>query len=264
MKEFRKVTKAFLLLCLVSFLFSFVFIGCDSNESKLSYMATTRWVAAITELAGLDNVKSFAPSNMTHPPEYELKPNDIINLSKAEVVFYAGYEKKMVEKINESLTQSENKFQLEKIKTENSLENLKQQALFIAKKFGTENKYKENIAEIQKIYDEMKEELKNMGLYGKDAYVHVFQTPMIKSLGFNIVGTFGPAPVNAEQIQEISNLKPTLIIDNYHNEVAKPLLEVSSNSHYVSFINFPGLFNTSTIKDVLLYAKKQFNSLKNH
>ncbi|MFW5800135.1 MAG: hypothetical protein ACOCV8_04885, partial [Spirochaetota bacterium] len=113
-----------------------------------------------------------------------------------------------------------------------------------------------NINKIENAFNRFKDMLKDKGFYGKTAYVHTFQVPIMKSLGFNIAGTFGPAPVNAEKIQEVSGLKPDFIIDNVHNEVAQPLLEESPDSLYVSFLNFPGLFNTETLLDVIKYNEE--------
>ncbi len=241
-------------ICLLSVFLFFTIYKSGSIENH-EYIATTRWVAGITEIAGIENIRIFAPSNMVHPPEYELKPEDLLILSKAKVVFYAGYEKNMVEKINESLNSSKNKFKIILVKTENSLTVLREESLKIAKELNTLEKYKKNIIEIEKIYDEIINILKENNIYGKDAYVHIHQKPLAESLGFNIVGTFGPAPVGAKNLEEVSKLKPLIIIDNYHSEVAKPLIEVSKNSKIVSFLNFPGLFETKNIKDVLLYNK---------
>ncbi len=257
MKNFK------ILKLLIVFLIFIVVVYCDSNSKKeIKYMATTKWVASIVEIGGLDNVESFAPSDMVHPPEYELKPDDIDNLTKAEIVFYAGYEQKMVEKINESLKNSKNDFEIVKITTENSLENIKTEAKKVAEKFNTLDNYERNIEQIENTYNEIRDTLRNRDLYRKNAYVHVFQLPLAKSLEFNIVGTYGPAPVSAEQIQEVSDLKPDIIIDNFHNEVGSPLKEVSAESLYLSFINFPGMFNTRSINDVLLYAKHKIEEVE--
>jgi len=248
-----KITKT--IICLLLFLLFFAGYKTSAKENY-KYIATTRWVAGIAEIDGIENIKVFAPSNMVHPPEYELKPDDLLILSKAKVVFYAGYEKKMVEKINESLNNGKNKFKIIQVKTENSLNVLKEEALKVAEYFNTLDKYKKNINEIENIYNNIINILKKNNIYDKDAYVHIHQKPLAESLGFNIIGTFGPAPVGAKNIEEVSKLKPLIIIDNYHNEVAKPLIEVSKNSLIVSFLNFPGLFDTKNIKDILLYNKE--------
>jgi zinc transport system substrate-binding protein len=239
------------------FSFAMLTISCSSeSKNNFKYIATTKWVAGVAEIAGIENIKTFAPSNMVHPPEYELKPDDVLVLSKAEVVFYAGYETKMMQKINDSLGKDGKKFRVIQITTENSLNNIKKEALRIATELGTIDRHNRNIKEIENIYSDITDSLKKNNIFGKDIYCHTFQKPFAESLGFKIAGTFGPAPVSAINISEVAHLKPVLIIDNYHNEIAKPLGEVSKDSVIVSFLNFPGHFNTNTIKDVLLYNKK--------
>ncbi len=223
------------------------------------YLATTRWVAAIAECAGLPHVENFAPSGMTHPPEYELKPTDIAAFSKAQAVFFAGYEGRMVAKIQEALKGGAN-FKAVQVVTENSLQNLKSEAERIAVMFGTVPVCTKNIAELEQTTESIRDALKAKGLFGANAYVHVHQVPFAQTLGFTIAGTFGPAPVSAEQIRQAAELKPAIIIDNYHNIVGKPLVEVSKASRYVAFLNFPGLFQTESILDVFRYNERQLLS----
>ena len=238
--------KTVLLFILIVSGFTLVFAEADE------YLATTRWVAAIAELAGLPQVRNFAPDNMTHPPEYELKPTDIASFSKAKAIFNAGYEGKMISKIQEALKGGAN-FITMKIRTDNSLENLRAEAGKVAEMFGTVPQYRKNINEVEELIESMKAGLKKNGLYGKTAYVHEHQVPLAKNLGFEVIGVFGSAPVSANQIGFAAKEKPAIIIDNYHNMVGGPLLEVSKTSKYVSLLNFPGLFNTKSIIDVFKY-----------
>jgi ABC-type Zn uptake system ZnuABC Zn-binding protein ZnuA len=242
------------LIALAALLVAVSSLGLAAQGS--GYMATTRWVAAIAELAGIGQVDNFAPSDMTHPPEYELSPADILELSKAKVVFAAGYEGKMVKKINEALA-SGGSFRMITVNTDNSPENLKAQAEKIAKEFGTMDACAKNLAAYGAAVDSARSRLKAKGLLGATALVHDYQTYLTKAFGFEIVGTFGPAPATPDQIAQAKKLSPAVIIDNYHNMVAKPLVEVSKGSRYATFLNFPGLFGTSSIVDVVDYNAKQ-------
>jgi zinc transport system substrate-binding protein/iron/zinc/copper transport system substrate-binding protein len=196
---------------------------------------------------------------MTHPPEYELSPSDILKLSKAKVVFAAGYEGKMVKKINESLA-SGGSFKVITVQTDNSPENLKAEAEKIAREFGTMEQCSRNLKAYNDAIEASRAALKAKGLLGATALVHGYQTPLAAALGFEIVGNFGPAAATPEQIAQAQKLKPAIIIDNCHNMVAKPLIEVSKDSRYASFLNFPGLFGTSSIVDVVNYNARQIIS----
>jgi zinc transport system substrate-binding protein len=247
----KKVLAVFLVFASLSF--------TALTAQSTGYMATTRWVAAIAELAGIGQVENFAPSDMTHPPEYELKPSDILKLSKAKVVFAAGYEGKMVKKINDTLA-SGGSFKVITVNTDNSPESLKTEAEKIAKEFGTMDACEKNLKAFNDEIDDARAELKSKGLFGATALVHGYQTSLAKAFGFEIVGTFGSAAATPEQIAQAKKLKPVIIIDNYHNMVGKPLVEVSSASRYASFLNFPGLFGTSSIVDIVKYNAKQILS----
>jgi ABC-type Zn2+ transport system substrate-binding protein/surface adhesin len=245
------------ILSVFSLLLSLSCAGLAAQNSQ--YLATTRWVAAIAELAGIGQVDNFAPSDMTHPPEYELSPSDILKLSKAKVVFSAGYEGRMVKKINESLKQG-GSFKVMTVYTDNSAESLRKESMKIAAEFGTIAQCEKNLKAFDEAIEAARQELKAKGLFGKEAFVHSYQVSLAQALGFKVVGTFGPSPVTPEQIAQAAKLKPAIIIDNYHNMVAKPMLEVSKDSLYVSFLNFPGLFGTSSIVDVANYNAKQLTS----
>ncbi len=273
-----KILSLLLILLIIAILTS-----CNYRSTiGLKCMATTEWVGGVSRIAGMSNVLSFAPIDMENPSEYELTPMDISVLKKTDVVFYAIYEDfgdgksfdgesadnraiyedKMMKTIRESLKDCKKDIELVGVKVDNSLESLKAESLKIAKKFNKLSKYKQNVLQIEKTYNEMKDTLKSKGLYGGTAYVNVSQLPVAKSLGFNIVGTFGPNTPNAKQIGEVFDLNPDFIIDDYHNEVGSSLMKAVTNSVYLSFINFPGPFETRSINDVLVYAKNKIDELK--
>jgi zinc transport system substrate-binding protein len=227
----------------------------NARKEKINFMATTKWAAGIAEVAGIENIVCLAPGNSIHPNEYELKPNDIDYLVRAKVIFYSGFEVKMVERMKQALDNYQ--FKMYQVKTENSLENIKEQALKIAKDFRTVEKYNKNIIELEKVFDDFKKVIKEKKLDEKETFAHIFQVPLAKSLGLKISAVFGPEILKTDVILAASKIKPVLIIDNYHKQVGQPLVEVSKKSVYVSFLNFPGLFGTRSIKDVVIYNMKQ-------
>ncbi|MBR2107387.1 MAG: hypothetical protein IJ937_08980 [Treponema sp.] len=62
-------------------------LSCKENK-KVKIVASTSWVASIAELAGIDDVPTIAPVNLKHPPEYEIKPMDILKVSQADLFIY--------------------------------------------------------------------------------------------------------------------------------------------------------------------------------
>ena len=84
---------------------------------------------------GAKEVRVLTPDGLTHPPEYELKPSDLVKLEGATLVVYAGYEK-MVSKLLET-SKNKNMIALQ-IDTTTSPENLINQVRKISKALKTE------------------------------------------------------------------------------------------------------------------------------
>lgn len=220
-----------LLITLLILLLSTMAFASGNKEESAKIIASTSWVASYIELAGGENVKTIAPANLTHPPEYELKADDIVSLNNAEYFFYGGYEV-MMQTISSSLSSEER--QDNKISTGNSIENISKQVEFISSILGTEPNLDEYIA----LVENAKTELKEKGISDLKIACHSMQTQLAKDLGLNIVTTFGPGEVSAAQIQEASEKQYDIIIDNYHNPVASPLKDVTKGK-LILWRNFP-------------------------
>jgi ABC-type Fe3+-hydroxamate transport system substrate-binding protein len=76
--------------------------------------------------------------------------------------------------------------------------------------------------------------------------------PFAEWLGLNIIGVYGPAEPSPAVILRLVQLKPDLVIDNYHAPAGKAIAE-AAGVPYVELINFPGKDNTFTIEDVFRY-----------
>ena len=64
-------------------------------------VASTSLTGAIAHAAGAQEVRVLTPADASHPPEYDLKPADLLKLEGAGVVVYAGYER-MVSRLVET------------------------------------------------------------------------------------------------------------------------------------------------------------------
>ncbi|NLC93765.1 MAG: hypothetical protein GX677_09980 [Treponema sp.] len=83
---------------------------------------------------------------------------------------------------------------------------------------------------------------------------------MAKDLGFENITVFGPGPVTSEQIADAKNTKYDFIIDNVHNPVGSPLVEVSPKSKYVIWRNFPETIEKNALLHVV---QSNINALLN-
>jgi len=220
------------LLVILVLILSFSLFAQPASESEGSgkIVSSTSWVASYVDLAGADSAV-LAPSNLRHPPEYELSPSDVLKVRNASYFFYAGYER-MMSTIKENVT-SEERVDV-KVSTGNSIENVKAQAGMIASILGTTPDTDEYVD----VAMNGKDDVERLGIDKLKVCCHTMQLPLAKDLGLNIVATFGPSLVSAEEIEKAANGGYDIIIDNVHNPVAGPLSEVSG-AKVVIWRNFP-------------------------
>jgi hypothetical protein len=217
----------------------------DSGEKVI--VASTSWVAAIAEAAGAKNVRILAPVELKHPPEYELRPSDLMLVSGADYVLYAGWER-FAEKLTETAGVGAT---IVRIRTDNDPAVLQEEAEKLAAMFGTEESFRSWRSEFDRLTEDI--QLKIHQAYpDRRAVVQRMQLPFIRWLGFEIIGEYGPAEPSPALIVELARLGPVLVIDNYHGPSGTPIAE-AAGVPYAELINFPGKDGTKTLADVFQY-----------
>ena len=239
-------------------LISICFLGsCKSNPLPGNgVVATTAWTAAYALAAGAENISVLATYEMAHPSEYELRPGDIRRLANADLIIYAGYEV-MMHQMKTGLEIPDEKLLL--ISTSYNFAEIEESVMTIAKKLGTEQIAVKNIEEIRQLFDKARSVVQDTGLDTVPALVHYFQKSFALETGINPIGIFGPAPPEPKQILSLSNSSAVIIIDNAHNPVGGSLREIMKDAHYTMLLNFPGLYDTRTIADVITYNIEQLS-----
>ena len=224
--------------------------GSPEAEAPAEVVATTSWTAAFAEVAGITEIRVLAPYELQHPPEYELTPGDIKAIGEAKMIIYAGYEV-MLERLKESTATEAAMVQIE---TVNVWPVITKSVEKIAAVAGTEATAAANLAEIEALFAAWRTELAPY----RDIPVvtHTFLQGMVKSLGLTVVGTFGPAPLEAKQLKELTATDAELIIDNWHTDVGSPLRETMPEAGVAEFINFPGKDGTRSLIEVLEYNRE--------
>lgn len=234
------------------FLFSLVSFGCSkvlkNQQTSAKYVASTSWVAGIAELAGIDDVITIAPLNLSHPAEYEITPDDILTVKNAELIMHAGYER-MVKVIAAATEVDESKMQ--KVKTTNTLENLSNMVKMLSEKAGTQEEAQKRFSEYTKFIEEIRIKIKETGLDKKTVYANVNQVEFARDIGLNVVATFGGGPLIADEIADAAENKYDLIIDNIHNPVASVAAEVSPTSKLLIWRNFPEIHEKNALYNVI-------------
>jgi zinc transport system substrate-binding protein/iron/zinc/copper transport system substrate-binding protein len=219
----------------------------DKSE-KVVILASTSWVAAIAEAAGLENVRILAPVDLKHPPEYELKPSDLQLVRESRTILYAGWEM-FAQKLAETADSSN--IVVIKVNTTNDPDTLIAEAQKLSRQFGTVAAFEQWKARFKSLISDIQTNV--LAAYpDKRAVVQRMQTPFIKWLGFEITGEYGPAEPSPGVILDLVNLKPALVVDNYHGPSGAPIAE-AAKAPYAELINFPGKGGTKTLEDVFRY-----------
>jgi zinc transport system substrate-binding protein len=220
-------------------------------------VATNSWTAAYAKAAGAKNIVVLAPFEMQHPSEYELRAADIPVIANARVIIYAGYET-MVKRLQSGMDLK--KEVLLKIETDYSMSAIEKSVMDIAQRLGTEKIALQNLDSIRQIMTDGKTQLDKSGLNSAHVLVNFFQQSIVKEMGFEVEGVFGPAVLEAGDINKMAKKESLVIIDNEHNPVGMPLEKIKSGAVYRQLLNFPGLHKTKTLQDVIKYNIKQLSS----
>jgi zinc transport system substrate-binding protein len=220
-------------------------------------VASTGWAAAFAYAAGAEQVRVLAPYELRHPPEYELRPSDIRVVSEARYIVYAGYEAMVDRLVDAAGARAE----LIRITTQNDLETIRGSVIEIARRLGTVPEAERNLEEIARFFRSWKAELDERKALNLTIASHAFQAPLLESLGLESAATFGPAPLEANLIRDITRTAPDLIVDNEHNPVAGPIRETNPGARYVAFINFPASASSPRLIDILAENRRRVEAL---
>ena len=238
----------------------FLVIACGEpakNESMV--VATNSWTAAFARAAGARNVVVLAPFDMAHPSEYELRAADIPVIAHARLIVFAGYET-MVKRLQSGMDLK--KEVLLKIDTDYSMVTMEKSIMEIAQHLGTEKIALQNIDSIRHLLAESRAQFDKSGINSTPVLVNFFQVSIVKEMGFEVAGVFGPAPLEAGDIDRMAKPRSGMIVDNEHNPVGKPLMAVKVGATYTQLLNFPGMHHTSTLEEVIRYNLQQLSASK--
>jgi zinc transport system substrate-binding protein len=232
-------------MAIVFGLVSAVMVGCQSSDDTQhashdhgtahKMVASTSWTALIAKTAGAEDVTVLAPVDMRHPNEYDFKPSDIDTVKSADMIFYSQYEPFMKKIFESAETPKENQIA---VMTENTPDNLKKQVSMIADLMDTTDKATAWETDLDALYGEIQKGSAQLKPEAKKVVAHVFMVPVAKSMGFEIIGEFGPAELSATKVAELAALKPALVVDNYHMPQGAEIAKVA-NAPFVELRNFP-------------------------
>jgi len=234
-----------------SFLVCVILFFPTTPMAKEVVVASTSLAGAIAKAAGAKEVRILTPGEIRHPPEYDLKPSDLLRFEGANIVVYGGYER-MVQKLLE--TSRNRNIMAIQIDTDTSPENLVNQVRKISKMLGTE---KERQAWEESFVERLKLLQKKISPYsGRKAVVHRFAQPFARWAGLHVVQIISPGELTPKVIADAVMQKPELVVDILHFPNVKVIAE-NAKCKYIQVINFPGVENTKTIEDIFEYNSAQ-------
>jgi zinc transport system substrate-binding protein len=230
-----------------SFLFCVILFCPTAPMAKEVIVASTSLTGAIAKAAGAKEVRVITPGEMRHPPEYDLRPSDLLKFEGADIVVYGGYER-MVQKLLE--TSKNRNISAIQIDTETSPENLMNQVRKISKILGTEKErqvWEESFIERLKLLQK-----KISACSESKTVVHRFAQPFARWAGLHVVQIISPGELTPKVIADAIVQKPEIVVDIFHFPIAKVIAE-NAKCRYFQIINFPGAENTKTIEDIFEY-----------
>jgi zinc transport system substrate-binding protein len=238
--------RSFLLICGIFVLFS----PCAVVAQDI-VVASTSLAGAMAKAAGAKEVRVLTPEGLTHPPEYELKPSDLVKIEGATLVVYAGYEK-MVSKLLET-SKNKNILALQ-VDTTTSPENLIVQLRKISKALKTENEGEAWEKRFTEKVGALKKDLSSLS--GKRAAVHFHTQPFARWAGLSVVHLFKPGELTPKALADAIGQNPELVVDILHMPMLKVVAD-NAKCKYIQVINFPGAGNTRTLEDIFEYNASQ-------
>ena len=242
----KKILVVVLVLC---FALSLSFAeGAREDAATPKYVASTSWVAAIAEIAGLDGVVTVAPADLRHPPEYEITPMDMVKVANAEIFMFGGYEAMMKTIAEAAEVKEECKV---KVRTTNTLPNLTLMVGNIAAKAGTEAEAEKRLSRFVALFEDARAKISSSELANLRVWANSNQAEFARDLGLNVVATFGPGPLTSDEIAEASKGSYDLIIDNVHAPVASPASDVAPESVVLVWRNFPQALEKDALYNVI-------------
>lgn len=128
-----------------------------------------------------------------------------------------------------------------RVNTENTLQTIRAEVTRLSELFGTQARARAWLAEFETEYNSLRTELRaRLGNNRLVVVAHLFMSPWAAFAGLTPGGTYGPAPMNAEKLRELTALRPNLILANAYTRGEGALVEANPSAKVVLLVNFPG------------------------
>ncbi len=196
-----------------------------------SLFASTEEVAAIVTFA--TDYPVTVPSVTVKEGAPSFTPDDISAAKEADMVFWEGSENFMAQLVTAEGIQEKN---IRTIQTELTPLSLKENVDRLAAFFGTQDIASERMDTIEILFDQMRSAVSELSKDERTVIVHYSHQAFAEAIGFTVAAVIGPAAPPEEEIESISSLEFSLIIDDAHAPLTLPF--VNDSSRYVKLESF--------------------------
>lgn len=220
-------------------LFAFVLlVSCLVSSSALAapvVAAATGWAAALAKAAGARDVVVIAPESLQHPPDYDPKPSDLLRLKDARFILLGGFEG-FAQRLRDAAGSNARMIEVRLL---NDPETIHAEVLRLADLFGTRPEAEAYLQEFDAEYARLHTRLRDhFAAQGNRAAAQKFMSVWAGFAGLELVGTYGPGPVQPSDMLRLSAENPDLVLDNAHMPSGAPIAE-AANAPLYRMINFP-------------------------
>lgn len=206
----------------------------DGRSEQPAVVASTSWVAALAEAAGIDDVTIIAPVDLQHPPDYDPKPSDLAAVADADYVLLAGFEG-FADRMTDASGSDAEVLTLE---VDNQPDTIRANVRSLAETFGTLDSAEDWIDTFDQRIEELEANLTEaLPAEKPTAVAHAFMAYWADLAGIEVVGTYGPQPVTPAQLAEFSSLEPDLVLTNAHVPAGAAFDDLDATQ--VEIRNFP-------------------------
>jgi len=198
-------------------------------------IATTTWEAAFAKAAGATDIVVIVPMSVGHAPDYDPKPSDLAVVADADFVLFApfeGFAKKITDAAGSDAKTVE-------VALDNSRDKVKAEVTRLGKLFGTEDSAARWTTAFDAEYAELAEQVKAAWPGGQRPKVvaQAFVGHAADLAGAQVLGVYGPEPITASQVADLSGKAPQFVFENTHMSTGTVLAD--SPAKQVMLVNYP-------------------------
>ncbi|MFY1632789.1 metal ABC transporter solute-binding protein, Zn/Mn family [Solwaraspora sp. WMMB335] len=195
-------------------------------------VASTTWVGALAKAAGATDITVIAPASLQHPPDYDPKPSDLAAVTDADYVLYAEFDG-FADRLTEAAGSGA---ELVTVQLENTPAAITAEVTRLGELFGTADAAATWLAEFDSTYADLSEQVKAAAPAPKTAVAQLFVAYWAEFAGLQVAGTYGPQPVTASELADLTAKQPALVLANGHLPGANPEVDGATR---VDIVNYP-------------------------